>query len=495
MAAFLLVALAIYLSAGNEHTKWNPAEVPITFWAWRTQIPSEKELRETIEQSRASMLFLRAGQLDFENGEVKRIRPAVGKLADGVPVHLVYNGTRPLLRGLETIEPARLAVEILKIYTADVERFSAEGARITGLQLDIDYPTRLLSHYATTAREIRRRLPSETKLSITGLPTWMDGGDLGPLLETVDFWIPQLYGGESPTHLSQPIPITSLGEVKRYVTKARKLGKPFFAGLAAYGYAIHYDRNGDLVEVRGDIDLASAIDDRSFELISQKRTDQRHSAGEVRHVFKAKRDEVLEGLLIAAGESIVFDSPTPDSLREAGRIVRENAGEQLLGISVFRLPTIEDTTNLRTQEIVDSLRDSPFNAAIEVSARKTGERSFTITAANTGTASSFSSEALVIEIAVPPGSVRGFLAHRGFTGFETLCFTASGSPRKCSGARADVIRLTKNAWRAGDEAWVNLSSSLAQQSELPVNILTRYENGRSERTFTKVMIEEKNNND
>lgn len=495
MTAFLLVALAIILSAGSEQKKWNSAEVPITFWAWKTQIPSEKELRETIEQSRASMLFLRAGQLDLENGEVKRIRPAVGKLADGVAVHLVYNGTRPLLRGLETIEPARLAVEILKIYTSDFDRFSADEARITGLQLDIDYPTRLLSHYAATAREIRRRLPSETKLSITGLPTWMDSGDLGPLLETLDFWIPQLYGGEIPTHLSQPIPISSLGEVKRYVIKARKLGKPFFAGLAAYGYAIHYDRRGDLVEVRGDIYHASAVNNRSFELISLDRTDRKYAAGDVRHVFRAKRDEVLEGLLIAAGESLVFDSPTPDSLREAGRIVREHAGEQLLGLCVFRLPTIEDTTNLRTQEIVDALRDSPFSAAIEVSARKTGERSFTITAANTGNASSFTSEALVVDIAVPPGSVRGFLAHRGFTGFETLCSTVSGSPRKCSGARADVIRLTNNAWRVGDEASINLSANLAQRSELPVTIFTSYENGRRERTFKKVVIEENNNGD
>ncbi len=490
LAAFFLGGLAIFLSASREHKQWEAAEVPISFWAWKTELPSELELRDATEGSGAATLFLRAGQMDLDNGEVKRIRPAAGNLSVEIEAHLVYNGTRPLLRGLETVEPERLAAAILEVYKSDAERFRADGARITGLQLDLDYPTRLLPHYAETAREIRRLLPPETRLSVTGLPTWMGSSDLGTLLETVDFWIPQLYGAEIPTHLSQRIPISSLGEVKRSVAKARKLGKPFFAGLGAYGYAIHFDRNGDLIEVRGDIDLARVMNNRSFELVSQEPLERGYSAGDLRYIFRAKRDEVLHGLVIAAGESLVFDSSTPDSLREAARIVRENAGEPLLGICVFRLPTFGDKTNLRTQEIVNALRDRPSTGAIEVSARKTGERSFEIRAVNTGSASTFASDALVIEIAVPAGSVRGFLSHRGFTGFETLCSTVSGTSRKCSGARADVVRLTKNVWRAGEEASVRLSADLNPRSELPIYILTRYENGRMERTFKAIVIEE-----
>ena len=40
-----------------------------------------------------------------------------------------------------------------------------------------------------------------------------------------------------------------------------------------------------------------------------------------------------------AGESLVFDLPSAETLRASAQAVRANAGEQLLGICVFRLPS------------------------------------------------------------------------------------------------------------------------------------------------------------
>ena len=225
LVAVVPVAVAIYATTAAMHRVWNADEVPIAFWAWKRAVPSSEEA----SKSGAQTIFLRAGQMDLVNGEVKRIRPAKGSLPEGVELHLVYNGTRDLLRGLESIEPEALARAIAESYAAD----RAGSANVKGIQLDLDFPTRLLPLYQKTVTELRPMLPTNTKLSITGLPTWMSSREIEPLLDAVDFWAPQMYGAEIPTHLDRPISISSAKEIRRATIAARQLGKPFLAGLAA----------------------------------------------------------------------------------------------------------------------------------------------------------------------------------------------------------------------------------------------------------------------
>src|SRR5205085_7618064 len=127
------------------------------------------------------------------------------------------------------------------------------GARVIGLQLDLDVPTRLLERYGRVLRETRALLPEGTLLSVTGLQTWMGAGELRGVLDAVDFWAPQFYGAEIPATVERVVPIASPGAVSRAVARARELGKPFYAGLAAYGYALLYTEKGKLLEARGDI--------------------------------------------------------------------------------------------------------------------------------------------------------------------------------------------------------------------------------------------------
>lgn len=480
--AVVPVAVAIFATTGTRHRAWAADEVPISFWAWKTTAPSSEEVRQT----GAATIFLRAGQMDLVNGEVKRIRPAKGSLPESVEIHLVYNGTRDLLRGLESTNPEALAKLIAETFALDVR--SSPSASVKGIQLDLDFPTRLLPLYQRVVTALRPLLPPDTKLSITGLPTWMSSKEIEPLLDAVDFWAPQMYGAEIPSHLDRPVPIASAKEIRRATFAARKLGRPFMAGVAAYGYAIHYDKNGDLVEVRGDIDPSMVSSNAAFELVTQKQLGGSSTAGDVRKIFRAKQESVLDGLVIRAGESLVFDSPTPESLGEAGRIVREEAGDALLGICVFRLPTADDKTNLRLTEIIDALRDRPATNAVELKATLT-DGSVILTVENSGSASSFAHEALSIDITVPPGSVRGVLTNNGFAGFETLCTGASATPSKCSPMRANLIRLTKNSWRPGDLASVRLKTSLTSTTELAAYVETRSDTGRVERIHKTIALE------
>src|SRR5207237_3180531 len=109
-------------------------------------------------------------------------------------------------------------------------------------------------------------------------------------------WIPQCYGGTIPTDVNQRIPISSPSDVAHTITRARKLNKPFYAGLAAYGYAILYAKDGRLLELRGDIDPALAQQNTEFEVIDTQTFSSDEQAGEMRYVYRVKSNLVLDGL-------------------------------------------------------------------------------------------------------------------------------------------------------------------------------------------------------
>ena len=206
------VAIALMAAAGTianfrrKPRPWQIHEVPIAFWAWRNQSPTEKDVRAAIETTHARALFLRAGQIDYQDKKLRRIRAVTGSLPTGIDLHLVYNGTRSLLAQLETVDPNKLASTIALAFQEDISRADQEHARIVGLQIDIDVPTRLLGSYEKTLRALRGQLKTGTQLSITGLPTWMQSSQLQSTLAQVDFWVPQFYGAEIPERVDQIMP-------------------------------------------------------------------------------------------------------------------------------------------------------------------------------------------------------------------------------------------------------------------------------------------------
>src|SRR5258705_1470192 len=178
VAVVLLIATAVSLSFHRKPRVWPAAATPVAFWAWRNQTPAEADVRAAIETTKAQAIFLRAGQIDFEDGAPRRIRAVTGSLPREVDLHLVYNATRSLLAQLDHVDEGALADAINAAYRVDTERASREQARVVGLQIDIDVPTRLLSRYTNTLTALRARLRPSTQLSITGLPTWMESAEL-----------------------------------------------------------------------------------------------------------------------------------------------------------------------------------------------------------------------------------------------------------------------------------------------------------------------------
>lgn len=485
--AGLCVAGAALVSAGwrgaHAPRAWQPGEVPVAFWSWRSEAPSEEEWARARGETGARVLFLRAGQLDWAAGRVRRIRAFEGRPPAGGELHFVYNATPALLAGFEKIDEKELAGAVVKAFTVDAARGGAR-VKVSGLQLDLDVPTRLLPRYARVLREVRALMPRGVRLSLTGLPTWMDSSALREVLDVADFWAPQFYGAEIPATVGRIVPISSPASVARDVARARELGEPFYAGLAAYGYALHYDGKGKLLALRGDLDPARVAGGRDFELIERRRFGRGESGGAAqpearwRYVFRARADAVLDETVVREGEQLVLDVPSAASLRAGVRAVRESAGERLLGVCLFRLPARGEPSTLSLAQVTAALADREVRASVRLAADVTADR-FVLTAANDGEAGAvFGDNALTITLRVPRGSVRGVARLDGFTSFETLC-EQGGGLLPCGAARAGVVRLRARSWPAGAQAAAALSFEGDAPGALAATVLMSADDGRA----------------
>jgi hypothetical protein len=485
---------------------WPAAEVPIAFWAWRNQTPTEVDVRAAIDKAHARAIFLRAGQIDYQSGKLSRIRPVSGPLPHGIDLHLVYNATRSLLAQLEQIDENVLSETIAAAYLADTERASQQNARVIGLQIDIDVPTRLLGRYGKTLSALRNQLKPTTQLSITGLPTWTSSSQLRATLAPVDFWVPQLYGAEIPQRSDQIIPITSPETVALFVSRARALNKPFYAGLAAYSCALLYSPSGSLISLRGDMDPSAIASDSNLELIERRpfaAANRFNAAGgaaqntEWRYVYRARADGITDDLAMRAGDVLVVDVPSAESLRLSAQIVRELGGKKLLGICVFRMPSGDDPATLTVEQVAFALADRDSVAGVEVrlkleapvaSSKQTGPMSWILEVKNTGTASAIVG-GLKIDLRTRPGTVAS-LTPQGLAAVEYLCAAhADTSLEPCSQRRANVVRFEPRTLMPGQLVTARLILNRSPARVVPVFVEMQTDAGQTFSEQIEVLTE------
>jgi len=471
----LMCAILILIVHSSKPRIWKTNEVPVAFWSWRTITPSANDVDAAIRDARMQILFLHAGQIDSQDKKLRRIRPVEGAIPRGIPVHLVYNATREFLRGFERLSPVDVSSAVVSAFSQDSDRARGDQAEIAGLQLDFDVPTRLLPNYGAILRKIREQLPAGIQLSITGLPTWLGSGGLREPLSVCDFWIPQCYGAYIPERADQRIPITSVDFVGTAVGMARELGVAFYAGLAGYGYGIHYSREGSLIGLRGDLDPQAVVANDEFELVEQQpfllSGDRNLQAGEWRSRYRARRDLIVDGTAIRAGESVLLDRPTSVGLRECARKVRELGGRKLLGICLFRIPTEEDSANLTLPEIASAINDLDPRYAFEARGTKSatngrdGPTILTLEFWNSGSTSSrFGGEALNLIVPLPPGSVVSLAVDGQAT--ADLVFKSDRNVLPCNLKRANAVRVIRTSWPPGSRLRLTIEVNGSSIDEL-----------------------------
>lgn len=463
---------------------WRVEETPVAFWLWRTALPDAAESRAVLQQTGAQTLFIRAGQFDSGSAQGwRRIRKHEGRLPVAANVHLVYNATRGGLALIEPDDPAQLAQTIADTFSADSAEARTQCVSVSGLQLDLDVATRLLPRYAELLCATRQRLPPDVQLSITGLPAWMDAPALTDVLRATDFWIPQFYGAEIPARLERRVPIMSLAGVSAGVAKARELRHPFFAGLAAYGYAILYSARGDLIEVRGNLDPARVAAAPELDLIETSAFPESRTAAaaaEGRYVYLAQQDCVLDGLVIRTGERLMLDVPQAETLRVAARLARAEAGPQWLGLCIFRWPSAQDATTLTLREMQTALRDeeAAFATTLKLQALPATSAAeppqWLLTAQNTGAVSArLGAEAFTLDLQIPAGSLREIVLPDATLSYESLC-----DERPCSLRRANHLRFSARAWMSGAQWQARLVSALNSFTQIPATVISKDFDGR-----------------
>lgn len=180
-----------------------------SFWLWAGVTP--QSLLKT-----ARSLYLHYGEIHVADpARLEVLRPQTPRL-NKTEIWLVLR-----------IETLRFPAALLDQIIAELDRWNDAGNTVAGLQIDFDARTRFLAEYAGFLQMIRKRLPAQYRLSVTGLLDWSANGDpagLDALSQVIDEIVVQTYQGR------QTIP--------GYATYLKQLGRlrvPFKVGLVQGG--------------------------------------------------------------------------------------------------------------------------------------------------------------------------------------------------------------------------------------------------------------------
>ena len=247
--------------------------------------------------------------------------------------------------------------------------------------------------------------------------------------------------------------------------------------------------------------------DQNLELIDQRPFDPPETAAptsvissEWRYVYRARADGVTDELAMHAGDLLVVDVPSAESLRISARTVRELAGDKLLGICVFRLPTEDDPATLTVKQVASAMADLDSAAEVEVRilpdpkmspVKEATEANWILEVKNAGTASARIGS-VKIDLRVNPGTIES-LTPPGSASVEFLCAPAGATnpidPQPCSQRRANLIRFKPRTLSSGQTVTARLAINLSASRVIPVFIEMQTDTGQPYRNRLGIIPE------
>ena len=184
------------------------------FWLWAGVAPQPV-------LAKAKSLYILQGQVGFSPVDPR----ARGHLiAQGGATPRLRTGRVWIVYRAHTLNwPPEIYGQILRQWRI----WRDSGVPVAGIQIDFDARTRHLDQYQAFLRDLRRRLPANCRLSITGLLDWSSQGDstvLNGLNGVVDEIVLQTYQGRR-----------TIPGYQAYLASLSKLTVPFRIGLAQGG--------------------------------------------------------------------------------------------------------------------------------------------------------------------------------------------------------------------------------------------------------------------
>lgn len=356
-----LILLLVLALVGCRAAKPLPRHV--AYWTWGDHLSVSESNRGHLRALDCQNLFVHAGTISFDGDQYTMTLPCTIDAAPEQPVDLVLNFDSGAIRHFEEVEPASVAQAIATMFADRKRQATQVGAKVRGLQVDFDCPTRLLGRYAQMAKELRR-LIGKDRLSITGLATWLDSNELGDLLKEVDFWCPQFYEGAMPKQVDEWVPVGNLSTLEASTKKLERWGTPYYVGIPAYGQSLIYGPGGKLEGSRR-MPLGQAVQTPSLEF-----TDRRLKENEWRIEFVGSAKLAPDS---GKGHRLVYRMPTAQRVKQFSDSVRAHAGPHCLGVAIFRLPLgPDDTDAVDLQSIRLAMEGKPNPPRLELQTARKG---------------------------------------------------------------------------------------------------------------------------
>ena len=183
------------------------------FWLW-------SGVRPQAVLSQARCVYVLQGQIEAKHGDESQ----VSFIAQGVAVPQGLTAEVWLAYRVHTLH---WSPRVYTILLAQLNRWREAGNRVVGVQIDFDAHTLHLQEYLEFLAGLRKQLPAEYRLGITGLMDWssrVDSGQVNQLRGIVDEVIVQTYQGRH-----------TIEDYSAYLPRVSRLNLPFKIGLIQGG--------------------------------------------------------------------------------------------------------------------------------------------------------------------------------------------------------------------------------------------------------------------
>jgi Protein of unknown function (DUF3142) len=213
MKHIVLICLVLLLSSQSIAAGTVDASQYDAFWLWSGVTP-----QPVLKQAR--IVYVLQGQIEARRGDDSQVRFIAqgGAVPRGLPIEvwLAYR-----------VHTLRWTPHEYKVLIAQLRRWQQAGNHVVGVQIDFDARTLHLEEYVEFLEGLRRQLPSNYRLGITGLMDWSSRADpdqVNELRGIVDEVVVQTYQGRH-----------TIENYSAYLPRVSRLNLPFKIGLIQGG--------------------------------------------------------------------------------------------------------------------------------------------------------------------------------------------------------------------------------------------------------------------
>jgi hypothetical protein len=183
------------------------------FWLWGGVAPQAV-------LAQAHTVYVLQGQIEVQHGDESHVR----FLSQGIAVPRMQHAEIWLAYRVHTLHWTLREVSIL---LSQLKRWQSARNTVVGVQIDFDAHTLHLQEYVDFLKQLRKRLPPDCHLGITGLLDWssrIDPDQVNQLRGTVDEVVVQTYQGRH-----------TIENYAAYLPRVCQLRLPFKIGLIQGG--------------------------------------------------------------------------------------------------------------------------------------------------------------------------------------------------------------------------------------------------------------------